>query len=238
MVSQLGFGSWLPYSDHPRILSPMVNGFEEAKVVDLIDPYSRQWDLGLLQGLFNPLEADLTRSIPLCRLSCDDKLIWPYTSSSQYSVQLGYKFLAKENFTNSANASPNPHGGIWKLVWSLSILNKVKNFLRRSCRRALPVKENLKKREILMPGTYDHCNEDLENLVHALWDCPELFHMECLPRIQVSPASRSVNDSKAPAAGPEQRKKSGKLAMLLWTIWFCRNHIRVNNTDLQHHRLP
>lgn len=67
--------SWLPSLEHPRILSPMVDGFEEAKVADLIDPDSRQWNLSLLQGLFNPHEADLIRSIPLCRSSCDDKII-------------------------------------------------------------------------------------------------------------------------------------------------------------------
>lgn len=58
-----------------------------------------------------------------------DKLIWPYTSSGQYSVQSGYSFLAKENIINPATANPNPNGGVWKLVWGLSIPNKVKNFL-------------------------------------------------------------------------------------------------------------
>lgn len=83
----------------------MVDGFEEAKVADLIDPVSRQWDLSLIQGLFDPREAD----------------------------QSGYRFLVKENTTNPAIANLNPHGGMWKLVWSLSIPNNVKNFLRKSC---------------------------------------------------------------------------------------------------------
>ena len=58
--------AWLPSYDHPRILSPTVDGFEEAGVADLIDPDTRQWDSCLLQGLFNPHEVDLIRSIPLC----------------------------------------------------------------------------------------------------------------------------------------------------------------------------
>ena len=33
--------SWLPSSDHPRTLSPLVAGFEDAKVTDLIDPVTR-----------------------------------------------------------------------------------------------------------------------------------------------------------------------------------------------------
>lgn len=78
--------SWLPSLEHPKIMSPMVEGFEENKVADLIDPMSRQWDLGLLQGLFNPNEVNLIRSTPLSSSSCDDKIIWPFNSSRQYSV--------------------------------------------------------------------------------------------------------------------------------------------------------
>ena len=73
--------AWLPPRDHPRILSPTVEGFEEIRVIDLIDPKVRQWDLNLLNGLFNPNEVELIRSIPLCHVPTEDKLIWPYTSS-------------------------------------------------------------------------------------------------------------------------------------------------------------
>lgn len=58
--------SWLPSCDHPRILSPLVAGFKEAKVADLTDSVSRKWDVNLLLGLFNPHEVSLIKSIPLC----------------------------------------------------------------------------------------------------------------------------------------------------------------------------
>nr|POF22899.1 hypothetical protein CFP56_38186 [Quercus suber] len=74
-------------------MSPMVEGFEENKVADLIDLVSRQWDLGLLQGLFNPNEVNLIRSTPLSSSSCDDKIIWPFNSSRQYSAQTEGKNL-------------------------------------------------------------------------------------------------------------------------------------------------
>lgn len=35
--------AWLPSCDHSNILSPTVDGFEEIRVVDLIDPRVRQW---------------------------------------------------------------------------------------------------------------------------------------------------------------------------------------------------
>ena len=37
-INWVWLDAWLPYNDHPRILSPTVNGLEEAKVADLIDP--------------------------------------------------------------------------------------------------------------------------------------------------------------------------------------------------------
>lgn len=67
--------AWLPYNDHPRSYSPIVEGFEEARVADLIDPSTKQWDSSLLQGLFNPQEVELIQSIPLCNSSAKDKLI-------------------------------------------------------------------------------------------------------------------------------------------------------------------
>lgn len=72
--------AWLPSHEHPRILSPMVNG-EEAKVADLIDQSTKQWDSNLLQGLFAPSEVDLIKSLPLCSSTMEDKMVWPYNSS-------------------------------------------------------------------------------------------------------------------------------------------------------------
>ena len=92
--------AWLPYNDHPRICSPTVEVFEESRVADLIDPSTKQWDSSLLRGLFNPQEVKMIQSIPVCHSSVEDKLIWPYTSSGQCTVQSGYRFLAKETPSN------------------------------------------------------------------------------------------------------------------------------------------
>lgn len=67
--------AWLPSHEHPRILTPMVAGFEEVRVADLIDPSTGQWDSNLLQGLFAPNEIELKKSIPLCSSSMEDKIV-------------------------------------------------------------------------------------------------------------------------------------------------------------------
>nr|POE76298.1 putative ribonuclease h protein [Quercus suber] len=67
-----------------------------------------------------------------------------------------------------------PDSGIWKLVWGLRIPSKVKNFIWRSCRDAIPVKKNLKRRQILQDDRCDHCHQMPETVLHALWECPAL----------------------------------------------------------------
>ena len=119
---------------------------KDAKVVDLIDTVSKKWDVHLLQGLFNPQEVELIMSIPLCRSYVEDKLVWPFTPSGTYTVKPGYRFLVNENSVNSTPMNSNQNDGVWKLIWALSVHNKVKNFVWRSCRDALLIKYNLRRR--------------------------------------------------------------------------------------------
>ena len=121
--------AWLPSNDHPKILSQVVPGFEDAKVSDLIDPVQRRWETDLIRGLFLPEEVELILSIPLTYHPTEDKVIWPYNSSGAYSVNLGTKFLAKENNLSNTRTDHEHDEDTWKQIWLLSIPNKVWNFL-------------------------------------------------------------------------------------------------------------
>ena len=160
------YGLMLGY--HPWILSPTVVGFEEAKVMDLIDLISRKWDVNLLHGLFDPQEEKLIMSTPLCHTFVEDKLIWLFTSSGIFTVKSNYNFLAKENLDNLTSGNPMHGSGIWKLVLGLNVPNKVKNFIWHSCRDDVPVKKNLKNRKILPINICDNCKQSLKSILHAL----------------------------------------------------------------------
>ena len=73
----------------------IVPGFEDSRVADLINPSTRTWDINLVHGLLSPKEAALVLSIPLSRTLVEDKIIWPFTPSGNYTVNSGSKFLAK-----------------------------------------------------------------------------------------------------------------------------------------------
>jgi len=78
-------------------LSDIVPGFEDGRVSDLINPSTRTRDANLVHGLLSPEEAALVLSIPLSCTPVEDKIIWPFTPSGNYTVNSGSKFLAKLN---------------------------------------------------------------------------------------------------------------------------------------------
>ena len=160
--------AWLPPLDHPRIQSPIVEGFEDTKVQDLIDPMTHSWDDCLICGLFNTQEVCLIKSIPLWPTPVPDKLTWPFNASSLYTVKSGYKFLASEKLNNWSPRHLDRNSELWKLIWGLDVPNKVKNFVWRSGKDAIPVKANLKRRKILNEGTCDQCGQEEESVLHAI----------------------------------------------------------------------
>ena len=115
------------------------------------------------------------KEIPLSSNYVEDKLVWPHTTNGVYSVKSGYNFLAKERSSPSLVASRLDDGSsIWKKLWSLPVPNRIKNFLWRASREAIPVKKNLVARKVLSEDICNHCQVATEDVHHALWDCHEL----------------------------------------------------------------
>ena len=145
-----------------------VEGFEDIKVKDLIEPETHSWDDNLIQGLFNNQEVNLIKSIPLCTPPVTDTITWPFNASGSYTIKSGYKFLAKDELHNQSPTHSDQNSELWKLIWSLEVPNKIKNFVRRSSRDAIPVKKNLKKRKILNDDTCEQCGQAEESVLHAI----------------------------------------------------------------------
>ena len=94
----------MPSLEHPRVLSPVIDGLHEATVNCLFSPMSRSWDRDVVAGFFAPLEADLILKIPLSPTNVKDKFIWPHVSNGVYTVKSGYRFLVQEK----ADSRPSP----------------------------------------------------------------------------------------------------------------------------------
>lgn len=118
--------AWLPSILTPQVNNPMGIDFLKIKVSSLINPHTQNWDMDLLQAMFQPEEVQLIRSISLGNAFARDKVVWPYSQSSVYLVKSGYYFLTKErSMLNYGSISLEPPQKLWKLIWSLSIPIKV-----------------------------------------------------------------------------------------------------------------
>lgn len=83
-----------------------------------------------------------------------------------------------------------------------------------------------------MEDNYDHCNEALESVAHALWGCLELMQIwnaNSEYKFHFPRGLPSISDLLLQAQ--TEGKNLEHLAMMLWTIWFRRNQIRINNKD-------
>lgn len=129
--------------------------------------------MDLLKALFKQEDAQLISGIPLSNASACDTVIWPHTQSGVYTVKSDYYFLSQDrNLQNGDFNNPTPPRKLQKFIWSMSVPSKVRNFVWRAAKNAIPVKTNLVKRRVLLEETCDQCKMQPENVLHALWSCP------------------------------------------------------------------
>ena len=156
----------MPSKNVARITTPVMWGQENSSVEVLINPVTRCWRNEVIDHVFNPIEAEMIKAIPLSSSSQVDTLIWPFNPSSQYSVKSSYKFLQECAKNSHASAQES---AFWKKVWGLEVPSKVKNFVWRACREALPTRKNLQRRKIVPDGLCDLCKAREEECSHALF---------------------------------------------------------------------
>ena len=83
-------------------------------------------------------------------------------------MKLGYRFLDEGSTSVQASADDSL---FWKKIWDLEVPNKVKNFVWRACKEALPTKENLYRRKIAQNALCENCKEQNEDGSHFIFFC-------------------------------------------------------------------
>ena len=119
----------------------------------------------------------------------------------------------------------------WEKIWNLSVPCKVRNFIWRSCRNAIPTKTNLVRKCVIDESKCTQCHNHQEDVLHTLWYCPNLS--------QVWDSDPQWNFRGQTSFGNFQQLLSYVLqigcnvelfTMMVWTIWFRHNTIQVNPT--------
>ena len=214
-------------------------GLESSTVDVLIDPRRRQWNLEMIDGLFNAEEAKLIKTILLSREAKEDVLFWPHSSDGRYSCKTGYRFLKmEEELNNEPQVTTNDHTQVWKTVRSMRAPSKVKTLLWRACREAMPTKSALFRRTISTDPHCVRCHASSENSLHALWSCPELDPVwSDLQLWSVRGAVQFMDFKEILSWLIQNNHHLDLFAVTFWQIWNQRNQVRLNQPANSLHQI-
>ena len=121
---------WLPRKHLPRQPMCRLENFENCMVDLLIDPNTRTWNKGLIDGLFVEEDAELIEKIPLSRAATKDTLYWPYFTSGHYTCMSNYMFLKQKSEMEASQQAPPIHDKqVWKKISQLQVPPKIKKSL-------------------------------------------------------------------------------------------------------------
>ena len=155
--------AWLRSTGTGRIISPKSALVCGENVANLMDHDNAIWNESLVRSLFVPFEAESILSIPISSMKPADSQIWAKTPNGLFSVKSAYRVAVQHLETSKSNdggpccSDTSRMEAIWKLVWSLKCPNKVKHFLWRACKNALPTKQCLVHRKVIEEDKCDFC---------------------------------------------------------------------------------
>nr|POE68086.1 hypothetical protein CFP56_19740 [Quercus suber] len=161
------------------------------------------WKEEEIDRLFIPEEAATIKAIPLSLFNRDDLPFWPYTRDGIFSVRLGYRLLLEQEETKVAGTN------------------------------SLPTRANLVRRHVLDDALCQECKLHSEDVMHALWSCPNLndvwrVHFEKLKAdtVQISSFLEIIDSASL------EKTSFDLFAITISVIWMCRNKVRVGETAL------
>ncbi|KAH7855766.1 hypothetical protein Vadar_028625 [Vaccinium darrowii] len=91
------------------------------RVFDLIDGRSMQWKESTLSSILQPEDAALVRSIPLPVQDMEDRLIWHYSATGEYTVRSGYEsamMMKRNGVGNSRGRGESSSRDAEKKIWT------------------------------------------------------------------------------------------------------------------------
>ena len=158
-----------------------------------------------------------------------DTLTWPFTPTGDYIVKSGYTFLQQEYHSSQpGQLDPEYLKPLWKLIWSLQVPSKVKNFIWRAAKNSLPTKTNLVKRKVIDDDLCEHCKDQKEDVIHALYHCSKLldlwFSVKLWNHSCLKQATSFIDLIGCVFA---ENRDPTLFSMVAWAIWYRRNNIRI-----------
>lgn len=175
--------SWINPPCDVKSLGPIQLEDQDLLVADLLSRETKEWNKQKVEHTL-PLLAQQIFSIKPSTLGAHDAFIWTQHPTGIYSAKSGYhsgKRLEDHStdqlmvsYVNSNNHTSGNAVSTWnwqKCIWTPPLLPKIKIFLWKCARNALPTRDNLQRRNITTDISCLRCGEN-ETLLHLLFHCP------------------------------------------------------------------
>lgn len=158
---------WLSCDTPMTPIGPPSQTDLDLRVSDLLCPISNTWDLGKIRHHLPQYEATILRLIT-SSAAADDCLFWlPDKKAGTYSTKTWYGITMQ---SRSEDPTILPDFNWLKNIWNVCTSPKIKDFLWKVVRRAIPVSANLETRG-LPSFPCKKCN-GIEDDLHLFLHCP------------------------------------------------------------------
>jgi hypothetical protein len=136
---------------------------------------SNEWDEGTLRRYFFPWDVEDILKIKLPANKRSDWVVWQYEKSGLFSVRSAYR-LALERAHNldevGTSALANGERGVWRKIWKLPVLPKVRNFIWKLIKNGLSTNANRQYRHLTDDASCEMYCAGREDCYHAVMEWP------------------------------------------------------------------
>lgn len=157
---------WLSFTSPCQPMGPATYESHNGMVSDLLCPLTNSWDVGKIRKLLPQYEAIILQ-IKTSSNPVNDTLLWLPEKNGSYSTKTGYGMgITSLKMQTSTDQPVN-----WlKHVWNVKTSPKLKDFLWRVVKKAIPVSSNLERRGV--PSFNCKSCGAHEDDLHVFLHCP------------------------------------------------------------------
>ncbi|KAG2314701.1 hypothetical protein Bca52824_017823 [Brassica carinata] len=195
------------------------------RVKDLLCPLSNKWNLERIRSTL-PQYEDVILRIKTSSTQSPDSVVWLREKSGEYSTKTGYSLGITEGTTTPpATGSLDWLGDIWNVKTS----PKLKDFLWRVAKRAIPVSSNLERRGF--PSFNCKKCGGYEDDLRVFLSCPiaeevwSLLPTTLKPSSSISTLTELFKQGKGCVPLPPTGLNAPIWPWVLWNLWKARNKL-------------
>ncbi|KAM6543366.1 hypothetical protein CsatB_007813 [Cannabis sativa] len=188
-------------------------------------PDSRQWDLELIEDLFESRDVELIKQVPLSVNLESDSWFWNKDPTGFFTVKSAYTHLLSVN--GSWNSSMEED--VWKMSWKIKAPPKILHFVWKALSGCLPTRTQLHSKHVPVDLHCVFCNVTEESIFHVLVQCS--FAHSCWLRSALGvghSVATNFFDWFMEVLAVGNMGLVEEAVMIGWAIWKARNDMLWN----------